>query len=244
MKKSTLKALTLVAMGLFFYSRFWSGNLFFYIHERFLWLIIFASIGFVVLGISYTYLSARQDPEHTHDGHHHASFSWGSLFLLALPIVLGLLVPPKPLGAAAMVNRDVSAGSLTSATAPGRDNILNKPKGEKTILDWLIEFRTSANPARFDGEEIKATGFVYRDDRFGPDTFMVSRFVVSCCAADAAPVGLIVKSPDSANFAADQWVEVSGRLELSQFDGQEMPIIIADAITPVDVPERPYLYPF
>jgi hypothetical protein len=49
------------------------------------------------------------------------------------------------------------------------------------------------DPAAFIGQEARLIGFVYRDDRFNGDEFMISRFVISCCAADAAPLGLVVR---------------------------------------------------
>lgn len=237
---STLwKALILVVMGLFLYSRFLGGTLLFYINERFVWLTILASLAFILVGISYRYRS-----ENSHDHHAHGQLSWGGLALIILPVVLGLLIPPKPLGAAAMVNRDVSAKSLTSATAPQNGEVLAKPKGEKNILDWLIEFRTTSDPAAFSGQEARVVGFVYRDDRFNGEIFMVSRFVLSCCAADAAPLGLLVRWPESAALADDQWVEVTGHFEPGQFDGEPMPVLVAEKVTSTTVPEQPYLYPY
>jgi uncharacterized repeat protein (TIGR03943 family) len=239
----SLKALALVAMGLFLYSRFFGGTLLFYINERFVWLTLLASLGFILVGISYRY---RTGPAHDHDhaDHHHARISWGGATLVLLPIVLGLLVPPKPLGAAAMVNRDVSIKSLTSAAAPNSNQVLAKPKAEKNILDWLIEFRSTSDLSAFNGQQAKVVGFVYRDERFGRDQFMVSRFVLSCCAADAAPLGLLVQAPESGSFADDQWVEVTGAFEAGQFAGEAMPILLAETIKPTDIPEQPYLYPY
>lgn len=245
--KATIKALALMSLGLFLYSRFWNGNLFFYIHERFVWLIIFAAIGLVIIGGSYSYRANRQKSEshdHDHDGHRHSAFSWSSIILLMLPVVLGLAVPPKPLGASAMVNRDVSMESLTSASAPDSSEVVSKPKGDRNVLDWLIDFRSVQDVTVFEDEAVNVVGFVYRDDRFSEQQFMVSRFVVSCCAADAAPIGLVVQWPNSAELPDDEWVTVKGPLRVETFAGEEMPIVIAESVTPTDIPERPYLYPF
>jgi putative membrane protein len=244
--RTTWKALVLVIMGLFLYSRFLGGTLLFYINERFVWLTILASAGFILVGVSYRYRSEEnhEPGDHSHGDHSHGQLSWGGLTLIILPVLLGLLVPPKPLGAAAMVNRDVSAKSLTSAAAPQGGAVLAKPKAEKNILDWLIEFRSTSNPAAFNEQEAHLIGFVYRDDRFAADTFMVSRFVLSCCAADAAPLGLMVRWPESSTLAADQWVEVTGHFEAGELDGEPMPVLIAEKITPTAIPDQPYLYPY
>lgn len=237
--KQTLKAFLLLAMGLFLYSRFLGGTLQFYINERFVWLTILAAIGFIIVGLSYRYR-----PQCEHHGHTHGDLSWtGMLFVLA-PIILGLLVPARPLGANAMSNRDVSIDSLTSVSAPNIETVLQKPKGERNILDWLTDFWAAQDPSAFTGQEAEVVGFVYRDDRFAEDSFMVSRFIVSCCAADAAPLGLVVRSEDASAFPDDQWVRVKGIFEVGQLDGREMPILAANILAPTDIPNQPYLYPY
>lgn len=240
----SLKALALIAMGLFLYSRFFGGTLLFYINERFVWLTLLASFGFILVGASYRYRTEHSHIDHDHAGHSHDKLSWGGFLLVISPILLGVLIPPKPLGAAAMVNRDISIKSLTSAAAPETSEILAKPQRDKNILDWVIEFRSTPDLNRFEGQEAKLTGFVYRDERFEQDQFMVSRFVLSCCAADAAPIGVVVRSSKSASFSDDQWVEVTGEFELGRFGGEDMPILLAESITPIGIPEQPYLYPY
>ncbi|MCB0167542.1 MAG: TIGR03943 family protein [Anaerolineae bacterium] len=240
------KTLVLIAMGLFLISRILSGTLLFYINERFFWLTVLAALGLILVGVSYRYRADHdlEDHQHDHDGHQHGRLNWLGLLLIASPIVLGFVIPPKPLGAAAMTNRDISLESLTSASAPEGGTVLSKPKADKNILDWIIEFRQASDPVALAGEEVKLVGFVYRDKRFGEDSFMVSRFVVSCCAADAAPIGLVVHWPDSPTLTDDQWVEVAGVLEPGVFDGEQLPLVKAVSVTPTDVPDQPYLYPF
>jgi uncharacterized repeat protein (TIGR03943 family) len=245
--KPSFKALALIGLGLFLYSRIYNGTLLYYISERFAWLTLLAAIGLMIVGLSYRYRPAQtHEHEHHHDhaGHQHGGLSWGGLLLVILPIILGLLIPPKPLGAAAMSNREISVGSVTSATAPKTSQIISRPAGDKNVLDWLIDFRLSQDLAAFDDQEAKVVGFVYRDERFGSDEFMVGRFVISCCAADAAPLGLVVHWPETSTLESDQWVEVRGRFKAGEFDGEPMPVLIADKISPTDVPDQPYLYPY
>ncbi|HMQ56069.1 MAG TPA: TIGR03943 family protein [Anaerolineae bacterium] len=246
--KFGVKAWILIGLSLFLLSRVLMGNLFFYINQRFFLLTVFAIIGLLILGFSYRFRTDLDEhqPQHDHGtGHAHgASLSWTGLILIASPMVLGLLIPPRPLGAAAMTNRDISLESLTSAAAPESEQILSKPKAERNILDWVLEFRSVSDRSSLAGEAVKVSGFVYRDERFGQDEFMVSRFVLSCCAADAAPLGMVVHWPDSPQLEADQWVEVSGIFEPGEFSGEPMPLILADTVTPIEIPSQPYLYPF
>jgi uncharacterized repeat protein (TIGR03943 family) len=243
--KPSIKAVVLMILGLFLYWKIYSGTLLFYISERFAWLTLFAAIGFIIVGASYRYrASSNQAHDHDHAGHQHSNLSWGGLLLIMLPVILGLIVPPQPLGAAAMSSREFGLGAVTSANAPKNSQIISRPAGDKNVLDWLIDFRLANNPAAFTDQEAKVVGFVYRDERFEAGSFMVSRFVLSCCAADAAPLGLVVHWPESTALATDAWVEVKGHFEPGEFDGEPMPFLIANSVTPTEMPSQPYLYPY
>lgn len=233
-----LKTTLLVALGLFLYSKLMGDTVLFYINERFVTLTLLASVGLILVGASY-YLR----PEHP-QAHQHGELDWLGLLIIAIPAVLGWLVPPQPLGAAALSNREVNVGTLTSIAPPRSNDVtMGIVSGEKNILDWLAEFRQEPDPAAHTGKEATIIGFVYRDERYSADTFMVGRFIVSCCVADAAPVGLVVRWPEANSLPTDQWIEVKGHFEPGNFNGFEMPFLIADSIETIDPPIQPYLYP-
>lgn len=252
--KQTVKVILLITLGIFLLSRLMNGTLSFYIHPRFNLLTVLTAVGLTALGVSYAIQQRRQsvhddDDDHAHEQEHehmHShDVSWAGLLLLALPVVLGLLVEPRPLGASALQNREinVNGGSIASSSAPeGSELGIIANAGERNILDWLYLFQRSSDPASFAGEEAHVIGFVFRDDRFTDTQFMVSRFTVSCCVADAAPIGLIVEWPDTAVLTPDSWVEVSGTLQTQSFNGIEMPILIANSVSPTETPSQPYLY--
>lgn len=234
-----LKTLLLALMGIFLYTHLYNGTILYYINQRFVTLTWLAAVGLVLVGVSY--YRRLQDDHH----HEHGDLTWVGLLIVSLPMLLGWLVPPQPLGAAAVSNREINIGtgsSLSSVAAPGRDNTMGLVIGEKNILDWLRDFQSSPDPAVFNGQEVHVIGFVYRDDRFADDQFMVARFTVSCCVADASPIGLIVRWPETAELPTDQWVDVTGHFEVGTFNGITMPILVADELTPTDPPAQPYLY--
>jgi putative membrane protein len=166
---------------------------------------------------------------------------WG-LLIISLPILLGLLVPPQPLGTAALANREINFSGLGPAVASPGSALSAIPPLEKNVMDWLADFQRAPNPAQFDGQEAQVIGFVYRDERFTPDSFMVGRFIVSCCVADAAPIGLIVLWDESLSLTDNTWVEVYGRFEAREFNGRLMPVLIAESVTVTAAPAQPYLY--
>lgn len=241
--KPGVKMLVLSLMGLFLYSRYAGDKLLFYINERFVWLTLLAAVGFILVGFSYRRRSAHGEQ---HGDHTHGHLTWAGLFLVVLPIILGVVFPPRPLGAAALGSREVSVASLSSAAAPDRSNIVSKPKEKRNILDWVIEFQSAQDPVIFTGQEAELVGFVYRYPGFAEDMFMVSRFVISCCAADATPLGIIVRWPAAGDLPDDAWVAVRGRFEPGLLQGEPLPVplMMADSVTPTEIPKQPYLYPY
>ena len=140
-----------------------------------------------------------------------------------------------------MDTREISYTAINTSSI-SRQTASEFSSGEKTIIDWLAEFQTGP-AASFDGREATITGFVYHDAQFNTNTFMISRFVVSCCTADGTPVGLIVHYDESDQLPEDQWLELTGTFEAGEFNGTEIPILVATDLQEIDPPRQPYLYP-
>jgi len=237
-----MKTLLLLGMGLYFVYNIATGNLANYINARFSWLSYVAAGLFLLLGAISVWELLREPGEHAHHhhDHDHGSLSWGVLAIIATPLVLGTLIPSRPLGAAAVdgnitLNSGLSAGSATPFT--GDPLTWN-------VLDWLRAFNQSDDLTSFNGREAAVIGFVYREITFPDDQFMVARFTISCCVADSTAIGLpVVFAGAAATYPADTWVQVHGTFQMGEFRGDTVPLLYADTIEVIDQPEHPYLYP-
>lgn len=263
--QTAVKGLLLFGLALFLYSRLMNGTILFYINQNFVPYTMLAIVGLMIVAISYrpwagklANTPAHTEPhnhedehvhstdttahDHSHD-HSHALTASG-LWLLLLPMLLGVLVPPQPLGASAMANREVSMSLQTSSLPAAVRAAANKGASERNVLDWLQAFAGAQDPARdFAGQPAKVVGFVFRDRRFGAEQFMVARYVISCCVADANVAGMVVRWPKAAALPADQWVEVQGVLQPGKLGSEELPVLAAQTVANVEVPSQPYLYP-
>lgn len=83
------------------------------------------------------------------------------------------------------------------------------------------------------------TGFVTKDPGAPADEFLLTRFLVSCCVADAPSVNVRVVGAPPGRFKADDWVRVSGKFYPL---GRDV-IVDASDIVAVERPKRPYLSP-
>jgi putative membrane protein len=236
----------LFGLSIYFAYNIITGNLANYINERFAWLAYLAVILFGLLGMA-SFISLRRGDHVHHDcchtddrdhaDHSHEQIGWGIIAVVAVPLLLGTLVPSRPLGAEAVDN--ISITPLTFGAA----NILTKNPLERNVLDWLRVFSQEETPAAFNGEQADVVGFVYREPDFPENTFMVARFTVSCCVADASAIGLPVYWENPADVPDGGWVRVTGAFDAGEFNDQETPILVAQNIDSVEQPEHPYLYP-
>jgi uncharacterized repeat protein (TIGR03943 family) len=230
----SLKPLLLLALALFLYSRLVNGTIFFYINRRFMWLTWLA-VG-VLLLVAQSYRAPLPTVAHAH------RLTWRTAVLLLLPVLMGWLIPPYPLGTSALFDRELNALPQTEIVVSARPARRATEVRDPTLLDWVLAFGESPDPAAFVGETADLTGFVYRRAGLPPDTWLLSRFVVTCCVADATAIGLAVRAPLDAEVADDMWVQVRGSFIAESINGEQVPVLVADTVIPIDPPARPYLY--
>lgn len=241
------KIIILFGLSAYFVYNILTGNLSNYVNERFVWLSYVAVVLFFVLGAAslWSLVGENRAHSHTHDheyvhGDHSHSVGWGMIAVVALPLVLGVLIPSKPLGAEA-VDGAIATQQLTYGGAT--ITVLNKPPLERNVLDWLRAFSNTELSSDFNGEQADVIGFVYREPNYPADTFLVARFTVSCCVADASAIGLPVRYTGTDTLTEGSWVRVSGGFDAGQFADLDTPILVAQAVEQIDQPEHPYLYP-
>jgi uncharacterized repeat protein (TIGR03943 family) len=156
--------------------------------------------------------------------------------LMVVPVVLVLAAPPATLGTFSAGKRSgfSGAGFAASATEIG--------EGELTLVDVAAAQTTPEGEralAARAGETVTFVGFVVRRDDTPADELLLTRYVVSCCAADATVAQVRVVNVRPGEFAPDEWVQVTGALYPL---GREV-IVDADQVEEVGRPDRPYLTP-
>ncbi len=98
-----------------------------------------------------------------------------------------------------------------------------------------------------DGDHIDLVGFVMSPEAARAqasiprvtedDSFAVARMAIWCCAADAYPIGFVVRWSGPAP-EADSWVHVSGTLRLR---GTKALVIDADSVEVTDAPNPEFV---
>jgi uncharacterized repeat protein (TIGR03943 family) len=156
--------------------------------------------------------------------------------LMVVPVVLVLFARPATLGTFSAGKRAGFAGTgfETSAEDIG--------SGELTLID-VAAGHTSPEGERAlaarAGETVTFVGFVSIRDDTPADEFLLTRYVVTCCVADATIAQVRVVNVTPGQFADEDWVEVTGTIYPL---GREV-IVDASGIVEVDRPDRPYVTP-
>ena len=224
-----------------------SNQLILYIHPRYVvFTVIMAAIALAVIVAS---IIAR--PAHDHDEADTPRQKVVSVAAIATSLILGIgliAVPPAVLTSSTVAQRDInSAGVGADVTsvddaAAGPDSAFAK----FTVLDWASLLRQTSDLAFYDAKPVDVVGFVTEDPDDPQNVFYVSRFVITCCAVDAQPVGVPVYLQNwKDTYSADDWVEVTGTFGANPSSKSTQPIAVqpGDAgIEKIEEPGDPYLF--
>jgi putative membrane protein len=160
----------------------------------------------------------------------------------------GLLAMLTPILLAAMLS-NVSLGSLAAAkklTARGVDltSLAESLSKGATDIDFLQIKAAGDDPQAGEtlgltpGRQVDLTGFVMGAGGSPRVPFQLGRFYITCCVADAIPIGVTVyPTLAEGGFAKDTWLNVTGALDKK--GGRY--VVDAERIEKVPEPSNPYL---
>ena len=161
--------------------------------------------------------------------------SW-MLGVIALPVALILALPPATLSSYALGRRAGFVGSGVSVSADdiesGQLSFIDVAAAQ-TSKDGMIALRARA------GERVTLEGFVWRETGAAADEILLTRYVITCCVADATSAQVLVVNVPPGQFQPDDWVSVTGRI----YPLGNQILIDASSVTGIAQPQRPYLTP-
>lgn len=218
------------------------GNADRYLGPRTTWVAAFGAIALTLAAIGYGAIAVRDRAKRPL-----SRFEALGLFVVLLPILAIILVPRAELGAQAARKKNTSrsvstlqAASAKKAAAHAAAAAAKDASGGVAKIDFLsIASITSDSGYAADikvkpGIRVRFVGFALRGDR--PARFKLTRFLVTCCVADAVPVFVEVKATSGAP-TDNTWLDVTGKLlkEHGRF------VVDPESVRPIDQPEKPYL---
>ncbi len=222
--------------------RYWiTGKLFLLLHPNYMWLANGAAI--LLMGMALFKLRQWWRPQ-SRPGADHATLlpSYISSIILTATAVVSLIYTPQAFTSDTAIQRGI-ADSLTLTRSQPQRFVRQASPEERTIIDWIRTLNVYPEPDAYATDPVDVSGFVIHPQDWPDDYLMVSRFVLTCCAADAYPVGLPVRLEASRqSYPPDTWLSVQGRMTTDTIAGQRQLAIQPTQIEPIPEPRNPYQY--
>lgn len=235
-----IESILLTIIGAFLIYLKLSDALKYYVRPDYQLFTLVMGVVLLISGIANFVMWLQRPKVHTHN----AVQKFATLLSIFLIFGLGFVVPRRPLSAEAAALRGTNQ-SLISGTQE-KNLTLSQPSpllqnvnsNDYNIADWIRLFSVDPEPDNYIGKPISVDGFVQTNV---PNGFTISRFVVTCCAVDATPIGIIVDQ-NPGNLQSNDWVHVTGRLNVKMIDNKRQIVIDPQDVKKISQPSEPYLY--
>jgi uncharacterized repeat protein (TIGR03943 family) len=246
----------LLAWGILFLKYWFTGQLRLLIHPNYFLLVLITGLIFIFISLiriwkfwqelHFSQIARKLD---------HLNLlpqGWSSGLLL-ITAILGLSIEPSILTSQAALQRGVSDSLPLTREQPQAFRTSSKPE-DRTLIEWVRTLNAYPEPDNYEGQQAKISGFVVYIEEFPENYLYLSRFILTCCAVDAYPVGIPVKLPQPrTNYPLDSWLEVEGEMiteSLPNFSDRDSAnqtnkrqlVLKARSLKPIPTPKDPYGY--
>lgn len=217
-----------------------------YIHPRYVWFTVVLCALALAAVVAKAILPDASDGHEINDQHQHETqTSTTSKIVLCLCIVFCaalIVVRPASLTSSAAEQRGINSASLDIATTKLDLSDSSTDYSRFSLKEWASLLSASTDASQFAGKQVQASGFVSPSPDDNPDVFYVSRFVVTCCAIDARPVGIPVYKEDwRQQLQPDKWVAVRGTF-VQHENGEPALVLQTSSLETIEEPKDPYVY--
>lgn len=249
--EDVLKVISMLGFGYLFFVLIRTGDYKYYVHPRIVPYLKFGIIGFVIIStfiVKDIFKPVRK------------RVRFGRYILFIIPLLSGLIVPPQApdSNSALLEGMTYSEKSDTSVEdkiySEGDRGVVFEDYSDKKLvmenevivikeenfLAWTEELYTS--PEKYNGKEIEVVGFVFRDEGFEKNEFVPARYYMSCCAADMQPVGILCRDENAHVLENNSWVSVKGTIDIGEYKGSKMAIIMVRSVEKTQKPENEIVY--
>lgn len=263
---------SLAVWGVVALTFYYSGRIASYLHPDFHIWTVSSGFVLVLLALGTVLLPVDEECCDDACGAPHGPKSaWGlvlSTSLLIVPLLGSTMISPSQFGAVTVMNRGL-ADSITDLpgyepfmepplpnedgsigpSGPGADmgSYLTRNNDGQIVassMDLLYAANEPGIRQDFENQEIEMIGqfFPARKNNPAGDRFSLVRMFVMCCAADARPVAVTIRTPRPETFPDMSWVKVIGKATFPIEGGRTVPLVVADSVVPTEAPRETFMY--
>jgi len=192
----------MIALGLVMARLLWTGSFGWFIQQRMMIPLLLATIALLLLGLYEGFTGSREEHDDPESIRRSRAPKVG--WMMILPLLVLVSVAPTGLGAAAAdrVEAFTPAEPEEDTSRFEALDTSNQPVPMR-VVDY-VNRAIWDDEKSIDGVTVRLEGLVVNDPDY-PDGFLLTRFLVSCCAADGIPVQVAVRDVGQV-YENDTWV--------------------------------------
>lgn len=241
LRKSWLDITAVTAWGILLLKYAIDGTLYILIHPSYYLLVTVTGGCLLLIGLFQSWRLYRGKIAAPQELHASLLPHGITTMLLLGTAIAGLIITPKLFTSQAAIQRGVSTESVTVTRSQTQAFRTNVRSDSKTLVDWVRTLNNYPEPDAYLGQKANINGFVFYPKQLPANYLMLSRFVITCCAADAYPVSIPVKFTGSRQtYPQDSWLQVKGQAIVETFAGARQLVIEASELQPISAPKNPY----
>jgi len=136
-----------------------------------------------------------------------------------------------------------NGSSVVAASTTSQSNASGGPMPLQ-VIDMLYAVQMPSYRSEFEGKDVELIGQFVPMTTGNPkgDRFQAIRRFITCCAADAKPVGVTIQYPKPVDISEMGWVKVTGKPTFPMEGGRRTAVIEATKVEECPAPKEPFVY--
>jgi len=112
------------------------------------------------------------------------------------------------------------------------------------VIDMLYAVQMPSYRGEFEGKDVELVGQYVPMTTGNPkgDRFQAIRMFITCCAADAKPVGVTVQFPKPIKVSEMGWLKITGKPTFPMEGGRRTAVLEATKVEECPAPSEPFVY--
>ena len=144
--------------------------------------------------------------------------------------------------------------SNTPLNTPSTDQVTNSTPSDQTsssggpmplqVIDMLYAVQMPSYRGEFEGKDVELVGQYVPMTTGNPkgERFQAIRMFITCCAADAKPVGVTVQYPKPIKVSEMGWLKITGKPTFPMEGGRRTAVLEATKVEECPAPSEPFVY--
>ena len=137
-----------------------------------------------------------------------------------------------------------SSDSSTAADSTALPKTSNSGAMQIQVIDLLYAVQMPSYREEFEGKPVELIGQFVPLTTGNPkgDRFQAIRLFITCCAADAKPVGVTVQYDKPLKVSEMGWVKITGTPTFPLEGGHRTAVLVASKVEECPAPDEPFVY--